>query len=309
MRGRRLILWVVGGAAAVVVAAAGLGTLSDTMRATLMLTTADPGVIGMVQSASLEPVEVVVGTQFEAAATHDPLGNRILQKAAVERERWIKFRLPAAYISMIGKAREDKYPWRIGFSVWSNSFEPFTIDMVRSQEDRVRRGIPRNAPSRDDDLLQQKMRETGQTNREFDLSGTYRPEDYERQRVLRAIGLKEGDPSPKPCDRGIDPDTGMMRVTVPRGVSHYQSCLSGKGENGVNYARLREDGTVQYVVECDASGIGRDGVPRQPGRCRLLGYFRVWPLVIWVEHANRQSFDAIHDRVVAFLAAHVVEER
>src|SRR6476619_846813 len=116
MRGRRLILWLIGGGAAVVAAAAGLGALSDKMRATLMLTTADPGVIGTVQSASLEPVEVVVGTQFEAAATHDALVNRILQKPAVERDHWIRFRLPATYISMIGKAREDRYPWRIGFS-------------------------------------------------------------------------------------------------------------------------------------------------------------------------------------------------
>ena len=245
MRGRRLILWLIGGGAAVVAAAAGAGILGDKMRAALMLTTADPGIIGTVQSASLEPVEVVVGTQFEAAATHDELGNRINQKAAVERDHWIKFRLPAAAITAVGKAREDKYPWRIGFSVWSNSFEPFMIDLVRSQEDRVRRGVPRNAPSRDDDLLQQKMRETGEIVREFELTGTYRPEDYERQRVLRGIGLKEGNPSPKPCDRDTDPETGMLRVTVPRGVSHYRSCLSGKGENGVNYARLREDGTVQ----------------------------------------------------------------
>ena len=279
------------------------------MRAALMLTTADPGIIGSVQSGSLEPVEVVVGTQFEIAASHDPLGNRIPQKAAIERDHWIKFRLPAAYINAIGKDREERYPWRIGFSVWSNSFEPFMFDLVRSQEDRVRRGVPRNAPSRDDDLLQQKMRETRQTAREFELTGNYRPEDHERQRVLRAIGLKEGDPSPKPCDRDVDPETGMLRVTVPHGVSHYQSCLSGKGEYGVNYARTREDGTVQYIVECDASGIGRDGKPRQPQRCRLLGYFRVWPLVIWVEHADRASFGAILDRVVGFLADHVVDER
>jgi len=193
--------------------------------------------------------------------------------------------------------------------VWSNSFEPFMVDVAHSQEDRVRRGVPRNAPSRDDDLLQEKMRDTGQTAREFELSGTYRPEDYERQRVLRAIGLKEGDPSPKPCERDTDAETGMLRVTVPRGVSHYQSCLWGKGENGVNYARQREDGTLQYIVECDASGIGRDGVPRQPGRCRLLGYFGVWPLSIWVEHADRARFDAIHDRVAAFLTEHVADER
>src|SRR3569623_1459050 len=53
-----------------------------------------------------------------------------------------------------------------GFSVWSNSFEPFMVDVAHSQEDRVRRGVPRNAPSRDDDLLQEKMRDTGQTARE-----------------------------------------------------------------------------------------------------------------------------------------------
>ena len=309
MRDRRWILWLIGGLAALSRQRQGLVPYPTGCGATLMLTTADPGVIGTVQSASLEPVDVVVGTQFEAAASHDPLGNRILQKAATERDRWIKFRLPAAYITAIGKAREDKYPWRIGFSVWSSSFEPFMIDLVRSQEDRVRRGVPRNAPTREDDLLQQKMRETGEIAREFELTGTYQPEDYERQRVLRAIGLKEDDPNPKPCDRDVDPETGMRRVTVPHGGSHYKSCLSGKGENGVNYARMREDGTVRYIVECDASGIGRDGKPRLPQRCRMLGYFRVWPLVIWVEHANRASFDTIHDRVLGFLADHVVDER
>jgi hypothetical protein len=309
MRSRRLILWMVGGLAAFVAATAEIGILSEKMRATLMLTTADPGLIGTVQSASLEPVDVVVGTQFETPASHDNLGNRINQKPVTARDRWVKLRLPAAYVTAVGRARGDKYSWRLGFSVWSDSFAPFMIDLLRSQEDRVRRGVARNAPAREDDLLQQKMRATGETAREFELTGTYRPEDYERQRVLRAIGLKEGDPSPKPCDRDTDPETGMLRVTVPHGVSDYESCLWGKGENGVNYARLRDDRTIQYVVECDASGIDRDGIPRQPQRCRLLGYFHVWPLAIWVEHADRARFNAIHDRVVAFLTDHIVEER
>jgi hypothetical protein len=306
---RRCLTWLVGGLATVAVAIAGLSALGNRMQGALMLTTADPGLIGTMQTASLQPVEVVVGTQFEASASHDALGRRIQQKFPTAREHWIQFRLPAAYVTGTGKAREDKYPWRVAFSAWSDSFEPFMLDLARSQDDRVRRGVARNAPVRDDDLLQLKMRATGETARDFELTGTYRPEDYERQRVLRAIGLKEGMPTPKPCDRDIDTETGMQRVTVPRGVNPYESCLSGKGENGVNYARVRNDGTIKFVVECDASGIGRDGTPRQPHRCRMLGHFRVWPLVIWVEHAERTRFDAIHDRVLNFLTGHLVDEQ
>jgi len=272
---------------------------------TLMMTSADPGVIGLVASGSMEPVEVSLGTTLQVRTTRDANG-RPLSQEQMQREHRITFRLPAGYVTRVGKAREDKYPWIVGFTVWSDSFEPYTPDLIRSQEDRVRRGVPRNAPSRPDDLLAQRMRNTGEQPREFEVTSAYGIDPQERQWILRLTGAKTAEN--KPCERAYDPALDMTRVTVPAGVAHYGSCLYGQGQNGVNYLKTASDGSTKFIVTCDASGIKRDGQLNQPDRCRLLTYYRNWPLSVWVRHSELLSLDALIARIITFLDAYVLSD-
>ncbi len=129
------------------------------VRRALSLTTAEPGLIGMVASASMEHVEVGVGTTFEKAITGRDKEARAIV-TAVSRDHRIVFSVPAAFVSMRGKAAGDKHPWMVEFSVWHQTFEPFMRDVVLDRENRQRRDIKPNEPQRPDDYLARKLAET-----------------------------------------------------------------------------------------------------------------------------------------------------
>lgn len=286
---RRSLLVVIATAALAVTGWLALGFFGDKLRRLLMLTTADPEIIGGVAPTSiLTPVDVTLGSTWETAPKRDAVG-RAIGEHVVQRDRTIVFRLPAAYVSGIGKARKDKYPWRVEFTVWSDTFEPFGPDRLGP---RV--------------TVEEKMRQRNAGPREIELTAVYTIEADERQRMLRYHGLRDTDP--KPCDRTYDPEIAMTRVTVPSGIKDGDSCLFAKGENGVNYVKRHDDGSIKFIVTCDASGLDRARQPNRPSRCQLRGYFRGRPLFVWVKHSEIRIFDTIYERVTAFLSAHAVGE-
>jgi hypothetical protein len=281
-----------------------LSSFQSTMRRVLMLTTADPDVLGLVASASLEPITVTLRTRRPATSTD---GVQVVPGKPTSQviERKIAFKAPAAYFSVLDLKEGPTGPQRVGFSVWSGSFEPFQPDVIREREARVAAQKPGadKRPTRPEQReIARRMRATGEYELKFEVTNIFRPLLTERQRVLRS--LVERYPE-RPCNRELLPDIGLERLTIPDSVRPGESCLAAPQveRNRVHYRKANPDGTVVFIVICRGGGVNRSGQRVLAARCQMQSYFRSWPLFAWVDSSRPELFSPTFERINTFLSS------
>jgi hypothetical protein len=295
-------LWLV----AIVVLPAGLFWLSSfqgTMRRVLMLTTADPNILGLVTSASMEPITVTLHTRRPATSAD---GVQVIPGKPTTQivERKMTFKAPAAYFSVLDLKEGPAGPQRVGFSVWSGTFEPFQPDRLRELQARhelQKSGTDKSAVlAVENSAIRRRMRETGEYELHFEVTNIFRPLLSERQRVLRNQVERHPD---RPCNRELLPDFGLERLSIPDSVRPRESCLAApQGErNRVHYRHTNPDGTISFIVICRGGGVNRSGQPVLAARCQMRGYFRSWPLVAWVDSSRPELFTPTFEQINTFL--------
>jgi hypothetical protein len=101
-----------------------LGGARDAMRRAMLMTTADPDVLRLVATASMNPMTVTLHTNRpETIVVSGPMGERTDRTGRIVDER-VVFKAPAAYFSVLDLKEGPAGPQRVGFSVWSSKFDP-----------------------------------------------------------------------------------------------------------------------------------------------------------------------------------------
>ena len=281
-----------------------LSSLQGAVRRVLMLTTADPDALGLVASASMEPITVTLHTRR-------PAGSADIEQATPGApepkviDRRITFKAPAAYFNILDLKEGPTGPQRVGFSVWSGTFEPFQPDVIREREARVaaqKPGADKRAARPENGKIAQRIRATGEHELKFEVTNIFRPPLAERQRVLRSLVERHPD---RPCNRELLPDIGLERLSVPDDVRPRESCLAAPQveRNRVHYRKVNSDGTIGLIVVCHGGGVNRSGQRVLARRCLMQSHFRSWPLFVWVDSGRPDLFLPHFERITAFLAS------
>lgn len=258
----------------------------------LKLTTADPASIGLVASSSMQPIDVTVGSTFQLLAGNRDASGKPVDTETLWEDSSIVFRVPAAYVSAIGKSRDEKFPWLAEFKMWNESFEPFNLDLVAHQEDRKRHGLDPNDPLESEDALAKKRRKDFAL--EVQIRSPYtRDPDWRNAWIERkAFGIR----TPQPCERTYDADLDMVRIKGAPDIKPRANCLGSDRADAVNYLKKNTDGSSKFFVECRG---GRS-------RCYIQGFMEGWTLRIYVPGDRPPStFDATFDRATQFLRSHL----
>lgn len=281
-----------------------LSGFQNTTRRVLMLTTADPDVLGLVASTSMEPVTITLHTR-RPATNADGVQVTPGKPTSQVVERKIAFKAPAAYFSVLDLKEGPAGGQRVGFSVWSGTFEPFQPDVIREREARVaaqKSGADKSPTRPEQREIARRMRATGEYELKFEVTNIFRPLLTERQRVLRS--LVERYPE-RPCNRELLPDIGLERLTIPDSVRPGESCLAAPQveRNRVHYRNTNEDGTINFIAICGGGGVNRSGQPVLSKRCAMQGYFRSWPLFALVDSSRPELFNSTFQRITSFLTS------
>src|SRR5262249_18520788 len=124
-RGRRRAVLLLGALAlALVTSPWWLGGARDAMRRAMLMTTAAPDALGLVGTASMEPITVALHTRRpETIVVSGPTGQRTDRTGRMIDEKLV-FNAPAAYFAVLDLKEGPAGPQRVGFSVWSKKFDP-----------------------------------------------------------------------------------------------------------------------------------------------------------------------------------------
>ena len=274
------------------------GELPTLVKRVFLNTTADPDVLGQVATTSMEPIEVALHTyRREVATITGPMGERDDYTGRTINKK-IVFKAPAAYFSILDLKEGPGGPQRVGFSVWSEKFDPARPYLVEAL--RGRRPFATSDPD-NPTAGEKRIRETGEYVIDFQLSN-YTLTDSDRQSALERMA--RGDDRYL-CDREADPSLMMEVISVPDGVSPTRSCLGGTGGNARVYVKRSEDGVIKFVANC--SGNGPKGHPIR-GLCRLHGDYRLWPIFVWVQPQRPETWNAAFDGIQEFLESITFKE-
>ena len=271
------------------------GQLPTLVKRVFLNTTADPDVLGQVATTSMDPIEVALHTyRREIVRVKGPMGERDDYTGRTINKK-IVFKAPAAYFSILDLKEGPGGPQRVGFSVWSEKFDPARPYLVEALRDRkpFAKSDPDNPTAGE-----KRVRETGEYVIDFQLS------NYTLTESNRQLGLERmarGDDR-YPCNREADPSLMMEVISVPDGVPATRSCLGGTSVNAKVYVKRSEEGAIKFVTEC--SGTRK----RRPGICRLYGDYRLWPLYVWVQAQRPDTWNAAFDGLHEFLKSITFKE-
>lgn len=131
----RLVIIALGIVAVVAIVVAAVDPVRKAVFRTLMLTTADPSVLGLVGTTSMEPLTISLHTkrpEKEMRGNSEYVTGRTI-------DRKITFTAPTAYYSVLDLKEGPAGPQRVGFSVWSKSFDPAQPDRMEAEAMRRRK--------------------------------------------------------------------------------------------------------------------------------------------------------------------------
>lgn len=256
-------------------------------------TTADPTALGQVGSTSMNPVKLRLETR-RVSIDRITLEGLMPRSEPLPIARSISFEAPAAFISLVDLKQAPAGPGRIGFMVFSESFDPYRPTEIESSRLRLARRSweEQDAPFArhpEDDRLA------------FELSNEWKPLEERQSRLVRlaaygALG--------KACHEEITDDARYLKLTTPTGIAARDSCQNyGDGTNGFALLRRSMSSGYDYVVRCHGDGTAPESLKR-PQNCTMLGYFEGWPLLVWVNHRRQADWDRWHSAIQRWLASH-----
>lgn len=233
--------------------------------------------------------------------------------------RRIDFHVPAVSVRLADTREGRSGPQRLGFGVWSRSFDPVRADEMADIAEFCPTGTVLSCPG-----LANGRQATRIQNGEVPLwvevtniVGT----DQRRAAVLRhraghdRSGFLDG-----PCEVRDDPVLGMLVGRPPEGA-RVRACggiapspfppppwdRSGRQPRLANFLKLDPGGTPRFVVIC--LDWVEDSAERSTGNCRVEGYLREWPLFFSVPNNRADAWEAMYDSVQSFLERHLVQAR
>jgi hypothetical protein len=148
----------------------------------------------------------------------------------------------------------------------------------------------------------------------FDLSN-YTSTPERRQYVLGSLaGHDTRRRWNGPCEVHEDPALGMLVGQAPEG-QRAQACgvfwspaphwdTSGRLPRQATFLKREADGSARFVVRC--RNWIEDATRPSTTNCQLLAFFGEWPLLMWVPNNRSADWEATYERVVGFLARHLV---
>jgi hypothetical protein len=311
--------------ALILVATLGTGYLfSDWFRGkmlgALVGTTTDPRSLGMVQSGSLQPIEVGLHTQVyrdKSGSWHGILsygqppwldaGGQGKTPEGGLVDTYLRFRVPAAALDFL---RGDQTPLRsiaVGFKLWSETMEPVAYDLVRELQ-KCPPGTIHCHPA--NDLFKDRAAK-GEYALQFELGANViqNRQEIERVLLLRTGLLPAYNPRKRPCETYDDLALGMTVTKVPEGVNPGEACeffhpgmrgSSGQPNPGSRlFLKRYPDGRPKFSVKCGSYDTNPDAP--YPGLCDLGGLYGHWPIFVRVIGKQAEKWDETFDRVVKYL--------
>ena len=304
MRTRPRAIWAI----VLVLAAAWLFSswLQTGVRRLLLLTSADPGTLGLVASGSLKSVKVGLRTTRErlSPAEVDHLNHR--SHNVVDQR--LSFTLPAAYVTVVDLNQGPGGPQRLGFTFWSVTLDPSMPDHLeysRHCGTASEAACPENPFKR--------RREAAEVEVRVEVTNSIGTDADRRWMIAARSGLdRRGGYKPdRPCDVGYDPVHDLVTLDKPADVQRYHDACDFGSEGTLrhdglravprNFAKRDADGGLRYSVRCDAFSPIREA----GSLCELQGYFGVWPFFMWVHPSRIGEWDDLYTRVTRFLVQHV----
>jgi hypothetical protein len=281
----------------------GVWLASDWLRLnvlrTLMLTTADPDALGLVASESMEPVTLTL-----AAARMFQVPDA--SPTALPVKQSISIRIPAAFVNLVDLREGAEGSQRIGFELWSGTLEPVAPDVIAD-----RRRCTVGTPCTEDPAgPAARRRRAGEWPVQVQVTNGIGTE-AQRAYVLRELS---GVSARRPCKVAEDAALGMVVVETPPELRPGDACnftgnpgirnRDGRSFPPKNFVKRKPDGATDFVARCDSFASEED--ERAEIRCRLHGYFGIWPMTILLWGLRPTEWSGIHDRIQEFLARHVV---
>jgi hypothetical protein len=293
------------------------------MLGALVGTTTDPRSLGMVQSGSLQPIEVGLHTQVyrdKSGSWHGILSYG--QPPWLDASGWgrapkgglvdtyLRFRVPAAALDFL---RGDQTPLRsiaVGFKLWSETMEPVAYDMVRELQKCAPRSVYCEPAS---DLVKERAAK-GEYALQFELGAnvTQNRARIERNMLLTAGLHPDYNKRKRPCETYEDLDLGVTVTKVPDGINPGEACdffhpgmrgSSGQPNPGSRlFLKRYPDGRPKFSVKCGS--YDTDPKAPWPGFCDLSSMYGHWLMFFRVEGRRAEKWDATYDRVVKYLDQH-----
>jgi hypothetical protein len=300
------------------------GLFRGTMLGALVGTTTDPRSLGLVQSGSLQPIEVGLHTQVyrdKSGSWHGILSYG--QPPWLEGDSWpkktppgglvdtyLRFRVPAASLDFLRGYGVPLRSESVGFKLWSETMEPVAYDLMRELAKCPR--VPARCEPANDLFKERAAR--GEYALRFSLSAhvTQNKATIERNRLLIAGLHPEYNTLKRPCETYDDLELGMTVTTVPEGVNPGKACefdhpgmrgSSGQPNPGSRlFLKRYPDERPKFSVKCGSYNPD----PNAPinGYCNLSGMYGHWLMFIDVENRQAEKWDAAFDRAVKFLDDH-----
>ena len=279
---------------------AAVGPMQKLGRQTLMLTSADPDVLGWVRSGSMEPVTLTLRT--------DRFVDGAAFAAGTPADHRISFRVPAAAVNKIYLKEGPSGPQSIGFEIWSRTLDPVAPDRIADSE-KCRIGKPCHAEPQD--RGSQRERE-GERPLQIEISNGAHGEARRRFMLESRAGMR----SSKPCTIADDTRLGMLVVETPEGMRPGDACSftgnpgirtrDGKSFPPKNFIKRAPDGTPLYTVLCHR--FSSDPEELNEIGCRLETHFGVWWTEVLFFRLPPAEWDRICRSVIDYLAAHRIEQ-
>jgi hypothetical protein len=189
--------------------------------------------------------------------------------------------------------------------VYHRSFDPVGPDQIADTR-KCRVGVPCYAEPSD---RGEQRRRDGDLRLEFSITNAV------STRVHRdyVLGDLDGAVLKKPCNIFEDVGLGMLVAETPQGVKPREACnfsgdpgirtRDGKSFPPKNFLKRKADGSPEFVVRCD--GFSGDAEERAEIRCKMIGYFGMWPMLVWIWAIPPEEWTALHGRIQQFLTAHL----
>lgn len=267
--------------------------------------------LALIRTASPEPVDVVI------SATNLEHGTESIGPLATATDKRIVFRLPAAYVGEPHAYPMPEVQGWLTLRVWSRTFDPVAPDEVAdlfSCPDG--HFAPCRAPDPEGGRVAARRR-AGESPVLIWVTDKVGTEAHRRHTLAYAAGLAgwEGrrGKGRDPCEAHWDETLGMIVSRPPERVppgfacnlAPYPLSLDGRALTPATFLKVEPDGTPRFAASCPDYAPPADPRSRY-SRCRLLGSFGPWPLVMYVPSGDAAAWQPLLDRLRDFLAQHTV---
>jgi hypothetical protein len=217
-----------------------------------ILTTVDPRILGLVGTTSMEVIEL--GMHNRRVDVRDgPREKHGSTSIKTPIDKQIRFRLPAAYVTVIDLRDGPERPQRLGFAFWLPSGDPYTpVEIKHSQlaeKERKPGQLPPgklSGPSPFDDYKDQ-------VAIRMEIGSFQLATDEQLQNIVTRGVFREWAKG-RPCLREDIPSRDIVRFSPPTGSRPTSSCVSGGEADGFLLVRMNDAQSALYSIQCNRRG-------------------------------------------------------